>query len=316
MARLLDDLLDVSRIAQDKIELRVEPVDLREVLRDSIEAVQPRAEGAQVRISVELPGDVVPVMGDPARLRQIFTNLATNAVKYGRTGGNVWARLAVEDGEAVAQVRDDGVGIPRELLEDVFDMFVQSDDSLARSDGGMGLGLTLVQGLVEMHGGAVTAHSDGAGSGASFVVRLPVTDAPISEVRARPPPIELPSHRTVVVIEDQDDNRRMLTLLLERHGYNVVAASDGAEGLRAIEEHRPAIAIVDIGLPGQDGYEVAREARKRWGLSLRLLALTGYGSPADRQKARDVGFDDHLVKPVEPSALFEALAAPVEADSA
>jgi two-component system CheB/CheR fusion protein len=119
-----------------------------------------------------------------------------------------------------------------------------------------------------------------------------------------------------VVIEDQDDNRRMLTLLLERRGYNVVAASDGAEGLRAIEEHRPAIAIVDIGLPGQDGYEVAREARKRWGVSLRLLALTGYGSPADRQKARDVGFDDHLVKPVEPSALFDALAAPVEADSA
>ena len=314
MARLLDDLLDVSRIAQDKIELRVEPVDLREVVRDSFETVRPRAETAQVRISVDMPAEVVPVMGDPARLRQIFTNLVANAVKYGRTGGNVWARLAIEGEQAVAEIRDDGVGIPRELLDDVFDMFVQSDDSLARSDGGMGLGLTLVQGLVEMHGGAVSAQSDGVGRGATFVVRFPLTEAPISEVHARPLAMESPSDRTIVVIEDQDDNRRMLTLLLERRGYTVVAASDGGAGLRAIEQHRPAIAIVDIGLPGKDGYEVALEARKRWGSSIRLLALTGYGAPADRRRAREVGFDDHLVKPVEPTALFEALAVPVDAD--
>ena len=316
MARLLDDLLDVSRIAQDKIELRVEPVDLREVVSDSFEAVRPRAENARLSVSIDLPDQVVPVMGDPARLRQVFTNLAANAVKYGRTGGNVWARLALEDGHAVAEIRDDGVGIPRDLLEDVFDMFVQSDDSLARSDGGMGLGLTLVHGLVDMHGGSVQAHSDGIGSGASFVVRLPITDAPITDVRARPVAARSASDRTIVVIEDQDDNRRMLALLLERRGYSVVAAGDGTEGLRALAEHRPAIAIIDIGLPGKDGYEVAVEARRRWGRSIRLVALTGYGSPTDRARAREAGFDDHLVKPVEPNALFEVLMTTVDAENA
>jgi len=299
MSRLLDDLLEASRVTQNKIELRRRVLDLREVTREAVNAVMATMESHGLQFEVEIGDQALDVDGDAARLQQIQVNLLTNAAKYTPRGGHVRLRVGREDGAAVVRVCDDGVGIPKQMLDSVFDLFVQSARTLDRADGGLGVGLTLVRALVAMHGGTVTAHSDGAGKGSEFVVRLPLAHAGASQEPppGRPPPGE---GAKVVVIEDNDDSRRMLATYLEHAGFACETAATGPTGLALIRDTSPDAAVIDVGLPGMNGLEVARSIRRdpRYA-GMYLIALTGYGQPADRAAARDAGFDGHMVKPVD-----------------
>ncbi|MGD0526488.1 MAG: CheR family methyltransferase, partial [Polyangiaceae bacterium] len=316
MARLLDDLLEASRVTQNKIELRKEPIDLRGVLRVGIDAVRGVMEARGLTLDVEMPDEPVIVEGDPARLQQIQVNLLQNASKYTPRGGHVRLRLAADGPDAVLQVCDDGLGIPAEMLETVFDLFVQSGRTLDRAEGGLGVGLTLVRSLVGLHGGTVTASSEGTGKGSQFVVRLPLASS-AAPGSVRKPARALPARGAkIVIVEDNEDSRIMLTAYLEANGFQCHAAGDGPSGLALIQEARPEVAIVDVGLPGMNGLELARRVRGDGGNDgLYLLALTGYGQADDRQAARDAGFDDHLVKPVDLERLVRCLTEPHGADA-
>ena len=240
-------------------------------------------------------------MGDAARLQQIQVNLLHNAAKYTPPEGTIWLSVRRQDGEAVIRVRDTGAGIPADMLETIFDLFVQNDRTLDRADGGMGVGLTLVRTLVAMHGGTVTARSDGVGRGSEFVVRLPLTTEQRPAVSAEQPS-KLPAGTRVLIVEDNADSREMLAQLLRMDGCNVTVAADGHQGLEAIRREKFDLALVDIGLPGIDGYEVARQVRAGpAGDGIYLVALTGYGRPEDRLAVLQAGFDEHLVKPVKPA---------------
>ncbi len=309
MARLLDDLLEASRVTQNKIELRRERLDLRSSARVAVDAVRSVMESRGLTLDVEMEDTPVDVDGDPARLQQIQVNLLNNAAKYTPRGGHVALRVTREGGEAVMRVRDDGVGIPKEMLETVFELFVQSGRTLDRADGGLGVGLTLVRSLVGLHGGTVTAHSEGTGRGSEFVVRLPLA-TPRVEQRTPPalPRPPAPLGASVVIVEDNADSRDLLMTYLESAGFRCQAAEDGPSGLALIREARPEVAIVDVGLPGMDGLEVARRLRKSDDHDgIYLVALTGYGQADDRAAARDAGFDDHLVKPVDLDRLVGCL---------
>ncbi len=314
MARLLDDLLEASRVTQDKIELRKRTVDIRPILRESIEVAREPMQTRQIELRFELDERPMVVECDPARLQQILANLLNNAAKYTPIGGHVEVSASIQDDMAVLSVKDDGVGIPPETLSEVFELFVQSTRTLDRSEGGLGVGLTLVRGLVERHGGTVEARSDGVGHGSEFVVRLPLsTDAPASQV---PPPEAKSminsdnSPLKVVIVEDNDDSRMMLCELLELSGFECHTASTGRLGVDVITELQPDVALVDIGLPELDGLEVAKLLRQDPKLEkLLLIALTGYGQREDREAARRAGFDTHLVKPVDFDALLGLLRA-------
>ena len=304
LSRLIDDLLDVSRIMSGKITLRRDPVDLREVVRQCVEsrrAVVSRSHHVSLLTDV----DPIVVEGDTVRLEQIVGNLLDNAVKYSPPGEPIRVVARRENGEAVLSVEDRGMGLAPEMLESIFEPFTQSDVSLHRARGGLGLGLAVVKGLVEQHGGRVSAHSAGLGRGSEFVVRLPLTaEAPV----ARPAPAPAPaSPRRVVVVEDHDDARDALQILLTLQGHEVRTASDGLMGVALILEAQPDVALIDVGLPGLDGYEVARRVRQAAKNSVRLVAVTGYGQPYDRTRAREAGFDLHLTKPVSPDDMGEAL---------
>lgn len=313
-ARLLDDLLDVSRVTRGKIEIRPQTVDLRNLVDDVTQAVGPLIQSRQHNLIVDVPSTPVLVEGDPTRLLQIQENLLANAARYTAPGGEIRFSLAREDGEAVNRIKDNGSGIPPHMLERIFELFVQSDDTLDRTDGGMGLGLTLVKTLVELHGGRVTAHSDGPGKGSEFVLRLPL----LSEDRAHS--IHGDSsvngdgkrranhqQRRIVLVEDNKDCREMLETMLRLDGHEVVTAKDGSQGLDLILHQRPDVAIVDIGLPQLDGYQVARRVRAQLGAAIYLIALTGYGRSEDHQKVRQAGFNVHLVKPLKPTEMTRAL---------
>ena len=314
MAHLLADLLDVARVTQGKIEIRREVVDLRDAVRDAVEAMRPVIAEHEQHLSVELPDNPIPVCGDPARLQQIQVNLLSNASKYTPRGGQIAIAVRGEQEGAVIAVRDHGAGISPEMLERIFDPFVQSDETISRSDGGMGVGLTLVRMLVAMHGGTVTAASDGPGKGSLFTVRLPLAET----AETPPPEIDGAGHSAgtwrILLVEDNPDSRGMLRTLLELDGHEVRCADDGNEGLEAFRSGRFDVALVDIGLPGIDGYELARRIRaSEGGQAIRLVALTGYGRPADHDAVMRAGFDDHLVKPLHPDDLkrvFDQLAPP------
>ncbi|HEY1586541.1 MAG TPA: ATP-binding protein, partial [Polyangia bacterium] len=300
MARLLDDLLDVSRMRQDGIELRREVLDLRPTLDAALERTRPLAQQAGVQLEVELPDAPVRVFGDPDRLQQIEVNLLANAIKYTPRGKRVRLTLAASDGHAELRVRDEGIGIPRDMLQRIFDPFVRAvDDDDADGtlhNGGMGLGLAIVRSFVGAHGGEVMADSAGPGRGSEFVVRLPLTNRS-AEPEADGVGASLAER--LVLVEDQEDNRVLLQAILENAGYEVVTASDGQAGVDEIERHRPRVALVDIGLPILDGYEVARRIRRVFGPNdIFLVALTGYGQQQDRDAVLRAGFDQHLVKPV------------------
>jgi len=306
--RLLDDLLDLSRVTQGKIELRREVVDLREVAETSVEAT--RSTFAQRRhwLEVILPEEPLYVDGDPVRLQQIHVNLLNNAAKYTPEGGRIDLEISRQDGQAVVRIRDNGLGMTKKFLRKVFEPFAQSKDSAERSDGGIGLGLTLVKSLSELHGGSVEAHSAGAGKGSQFTVRLPLTRKtakPDTETPAAAFGPALPLR--LLVVEDNPDIREMMKLMLEQEGYHVATAADGVAALTAVEVERPDVVFLDIGLPEMDGYEVARRLRKG-NKELPLIALTGYGQSSDRRRAIEAGFDDHLAKPVNVDRLRQLLA--------
>jgi len=306
-ARLLDDLLDASRITRGKIDLRRSRVDLTALVTESIGGMQADFDARQVALSPMVPDAPIVVDADPTRLTQVFGNLLSNAAKYTPSGGAVYVSVFTAGEEAVVRVRDSGVGIPPDMLPRVFDLFMQVSPSLARSEGGLGIGLTLVRTLVELHGGSVSAHSAGPGQGSEFVVRLPLA-APMEATAPAPPSAPSPT-RQMLIVEDNGDARDMLRICLELEGHRVDTAADGIRGVEAALAKRPEIALIDIGLPGLDGYEVARRIRQTLGHGITLIALTGYGQGQDRRRASEAGFDAHLVKPVDPEDLSRMLAA-------
>ena len=308
MARLLDDLLDVARITRGQVTLRAELVDLRDTARSAVEALSPFMEQRGTRLTVDLGEEPIHVMGDPARLQQIQANLLSNASKYSPRNGDVRFELRRIGDDAVIRVIDRGRGIEPHMLPRIFDMFVQGTQSLARSDGGLGIGLTLLRSLVELHHGRVQAHSDGPGQGSTFTVRLPLARTEEGAAGARATSA-WKRVRTVVIVEDQEDARRMLQVLLEAEGVKVFTAGNGAEGMALIERVQPELALVDLGLPIMSGFDVARTLRVAGRApDTRLVALTGYGQDSDVQASLDAGFDEHLTKPPDPRRLEELLA--------
>jgi PAS domain S-box-containing protein len=307
MTRLLDDLLDLSRITRGKIELRRRPVCIATLVAEAVEACRPSIDAGRHELIVSLSDEKLRALADPTRLGQVFSNLLSNAAKYTPAGGRIWITAGRLGDECVVRVRDNGIGIAPEVLTHIFDPFFQSDRSLDRSGGGLGVGLTLVKRLVELHGGTVRAASAGLGHGSEFEVRLPLTnESPSANPSGRGP---VASRRRIVVVEDNTDNRRMLHSLLELSGHEVTAASDGRTGLEMIRAIQPEIALVDIGLPVMDGHEVVRRIRTLPECDqVLLVALTGYGRPEDRQRALEAGFDAHLVKPVDFDELNDFLA--------
>jgi len=305
LTRLVDDLLDASRITSGKITLQRQPVSLALVVENAADSSRPLIDARKHTLDVELPGEPLQVEGDPVRLTQVVLNLLNNAAKYTPECGMI--RLSVErEGEnAVLRVRDTGLGIPADLLPRVFDLFTQGDRSLDRAEGGLGIGLTLVRRLVEMHGGAVEAHSDGPGYGSEFLVRLPLLAVP-QEVPGGEE-TELPQHtgpRRVLLIDDNRDAVESMTVLLELWGHEVRIAYNGPDALTLAAEFRPDAALLDIGLPGMTGYEVAQRLRQLPGWrAVMLVAVTGYGQDEDLRRSREAGFDHHLTKPVEPATL-------------
>lgn len=304
IVRMLDDLLDVARITRGKIELRKESVDLAAIVDYAIQAISPFIQERGHELSISLPAEPVRLEADPTRLEQILCNLLNNAAKYTPRGRHIWLTAQREGDEAVLRVRDDGVGIPHELLSHVFDLFMQADRSLDRSQGGLGIGLTLVRSLVEMHGGSVEAHSDGLGKGSELVVRLPALAAAPEGQLAKAPSgggeAEVPCSRRVLLVDDNKDAARLISLLMEMDGHEVRVVHDGPSALATVVEYQPEVILLDIGLPGMDGHEVARQLRQKEGLPRPvLIALTGYGQEQDRQRAWEAGFDHHLVKPVD-----------------
>ena len=310
MARLLDDLLEVSRVTQNKIELRRGVVDLCQIAGDAAEAVRSQAEEKGLAFRVDLEEEPLSVFGDPTRLQQIQINLLNNAVKYTPPGGTISLWAGRDDNQAVIRVKDTGDGIPPQMLDSVFDLFVQARHTLDHSEGGLGVGLTLVRALVDMHGGTVSARSDGDGTGSEFVVRLPLTTLAHSPEGVQHASVSaLPAGTSVVVVEDNADSREMLCTMLTHTGLSCHGAADGWAALRLIDEVSPEIVLLDVGLPGMDGLEVARRIRANPRYrDLRLIALTGYGQASDRQATREAGFDYHLVKPVQPEELLAVLA--------
>ena len=304
LTRLVDDLLDVARITTGKLELAKRPLDLSVSLSQWVEAWRPRFDAAGVALSVECPERVF-VDADAARLEQAFGNLLTNCVKYTPDGGHAVVRVSVEGDRARVRVEDDGVGMDPSVLATIFDEFVQVEGSLDRSQGGMGVGLTLVRTLIELHGGTVEAESAGLGQGSAFIVELPLAPDRGPDVRAPLCGGSRAASRHIVLVEDNADAREMMELALQRRGHRVVSAEDGVSGVELVLRERPDAAVVDIGLPGMDGYAVARTLRESLGPELVLIAASGYGQPSDRRQAREAGFDLHLTKPVSADAIQE-----------
>jgi two-component system, sensor histidine kinase len=306
LSRLVEDLLDVSKLVSGKIVLHRQVEDLRDVVGRALASFQEAGKATEHAISVT--GGPVRVHGDPTRLEQVVTNLLDNAVKFTPPGGRVDVAILAHGPHAVVTVRDTGIGISRDVLPSIFDLFVQGSRTVARSDGGLGLGLTIVKRLVELHGGTISASSPGLDRGSEFVVRLPrISDPAMSPQPAASEPRSSRS-RDIVIIEDNADFREGLRLLLESWGHRVEEAATGAQGLDIVSLRRPGIVLVDLGLPDTDGYGVARAVRSApGGDAILLVAITGYGAASDRRRAEDAGFDAHLTKPIGPHELAEVL---------
>ena len=309
LSRLVDDLLDVSRITQGKVELRREHVDLRHVIDKALELTLPVFERRERGVALELPPTPHVVWGDEVRLAQVLSNLLINAARFTQDPGEIRLRLDTDNGQARVEVGDEGVGIDAELMPHVFDLFVQGKQSIERGAGGLGLGLAIVKTLVRMHGGNVEARSEGVGRGSTFTVRLPLV-ARTEEPLVAPAELAAAVRREgrILVVDDNRDAADSLGAMLEAYGYDVVTAYDGDEAIEALRTFSPGAAILDIGLPGMDGYALAGKIAQTLGENRpRLVALTGYGARHDRARALDAGFDDHLVKPVDPAHLMRVL---------
>lgn len=312
LTRLVDDLLDVARVTSGKIVLKRAGVDLRQVVERALEVVQPLMQQQRLEVWLELPNEPVFVDGDQVRLEQVVGNLLTNAAKYTPEAGRVEVRLQRGGTKAWISVRDNGMGISQEMLARVFDLFTQAEGTLDRAKGGMGIGLTLVRNLVELHGGTVHAESAGIGQGSTFSVCLPVlVDVAVVMSDEQNRQIDVPRtkvERNVLIVEDNDDSRELLAAMLKRRGHHVSAAEDGNKGVALAMAVHPDVLLVDIGLPGLDGYGVARKVRSELGADVYLVALSGYGQPEDRARALEAGFNLHLTKPVDFAQLERVLA--------
>ena len=310
MARLVDDLLDVSRIERGKIELRMEPLDLRTAILQAVETCRPLVEGRGHRVELELPGEPLDVEGDPARLTQMVSNLLNNACKFTLPGGEIRITAGREGPMAVMAIRDTGVGLAPEAMAQIFDLFYQVGRNLERQEQGLGIGLTLAGRLAQFHGGTLTAASEGLGKGSEFTLRLPalapsparLPEAPLAPFRAAP---ERPKH--VLVIDDNENVLATVKMLLEALGYQVSTAATGEAGVQRALALRPDAALVDLGLPGLNGLQVAERLRAELGGAIRLVALTGYSRESDIAAALMAGFDRHLVKSGDPNTLLRAM---------
>jgi signal transduction histidine kinase/CheY-like chemotaxis protein len=311
MARLLDDLLDVGRIARDTLELRTQRIDIGTLIRDAVDMNRPLVEEFGHDLSVTIPSEPMYLDADPARLSQVFGNLLNNACRYTPSGGRIWLTAERLDTKAVVRVRDNGIGIPPDRVSNIFDIFAQVDRSLERSQRGLGIGLHLVKRLVEMHGGVVTAHSEGLGTGSELTVQLPLLthaaqpDIPHTAVGPAVTPI---SARRILVVDDNVDAAQSLAMLLEVCGHETHIAHDGMAALEVAERVRPDVILLDIGLPKLNGYDACQRIRQlTWGKGVVMIALTGWGQDADRLRSQESGFDHHIVKPVEHATLVKLL---------
>ena len=308
MVRLVDDLLDLNRITHDRLELRRSEVELSSVIQQAVEVARPLIDSAGHDLTVELPDEPIYLNADRTRLAQVFGNLLNNSSKYTRPKGTIALSAKRIDHEVVVTVKDNGSGIPHDKLESIFDMFMQVDRTSNRAQGGLGIGLTLVKRLAEMHGGSIQARSDGEGQGSEFLVRLPVLSQP--SVATQPGPDAAPEsrERRVLIVDDNIDSADSLAMLLEITGNKTYMAHDGVEAVEAIEKYRPEVVLLDIGLPKLDGHEVCRRVREQpWGKDIVMIALTGWGQEDDRRRSEEAGFNGHLVKPVDYDKLLELL---------
>ena len=312
LIRLVDDLLDVSRITRGKVELRKEAVEVRDVLAKATEIASPLLEQRRHHFDVQAPPRGLRLEADEARVAQVVANLLTNAAKYTEPGGHISLAARRDGDQVVIEVRDDGIGIAPTLLPRIFDLFVQGRQASDRAEGGLGIGLSLVRNLVALHGGTVEARSPGPGKGSTFTVRLPALDGfHVSETQA---PYALAQgawrtdRRRILVVDDNDDARLLLKAILERAGYEVCAAESGPDALLRAPEFMPDVAVLDVGLPAMDGYELGARLRSLLGARTPVLvALTGYGQEADRARSKSAGFAAHLVKPLESAELVEVI---------
>jgi signal transduction histidine kinase/CheY-like chemotaxis protein len=305
--RLVDDLLDVSRISRGKIELRTQPIDVADVIHHAVETSRSLIDEAGHTFIVDLPSTRHIVNGDLTRLAQVVSNLLNNAAKFTPSGGQITLRAEATAGQAIIRVRDNGIGIPPDVLPRVFEMFAQAPGSMPQSRGGLGIGLSLSRALVELHGGRIDVRSEGAGHGAEFIVQLPVLPASATdETRSPTETVVARTALNILVVDDNRDGARTLAKVLEILGNDVAVAHDGHTALATAEERRPALILLDIGLPDLDGYEVCRRLRQKpWCERVHVYAITGWGQEDDRRRSHAAGFNGHFVKPVAPHAIID-----------
>lgn len=303
LTRLVNDLLDLSRVAAGKIVLKRQIVDLRDIAKQSVKVVESQAARQSVKLDCRYAEEPVLIDADPVRVDQILSNVLSNAIKYTPEGGHVTMTIARQDSAGVIRVEDDGVGIAPDRIDGIFELFAQAENAIGRAQGGMGIGLALVRNLVQLHDGSIEASSDGIGKGSVFVVSLPLAKRnerhePRSATKQpRPEPKMEP--RRIVIVEDNTDVRDLLRLKLRRLGHSVTDAGDGTEGLRVLLADKPDLALVDLGLPGLDGFAVARAVREQLGDGVILVAVSGFGQPEDKRRALEAGFDEHITKPAD-----------------
>ena len=310
LVRLVDDLLDISRITRDKLELRRDRIELAPVVQEALESCCPASERERHEFVCRLPDEAVFLDADPVRLAQILNNLLNNACKYTPAGGRVEVAVEHHDGEVAISIRDNGIGMPADKLETVFEIFAQFHGCNEHTTGGLGIGLTLVKRLVELHGGSIEAHSEGPGRGSEFVVRLPTAPVtPAAKKAARRGKSAAGAPRRILVVDDNRDSADSLGLLLELQGHETRVAYDGLAAVEEAERFVPEVLLLDLGLPKLSGVEVCRRIRAAaWGRAMTIVALTGWGQEKDRRRSKDAGFDEHIVKPVEAQVLSRLLA--------
>jgi CheY-like chemotaxis protein len=312
LTRIVNDLLDLSRLVSGKIVLKRQVIDFRDAVRQSIETVRAAAARQKVTVEVKPSNTPLPVDVDPVRADQIITNVLTNAIKYTPEGGHVVVRLEQDGERASMHVMDDGVGIAPDRISTIFELFAQAENAIGRAQGGMGIGLALVRNLLELHGGSITAKSDGVGKGSEFVVSFPIAAPREADATPESRMAVVGSNdgqpRRIVIVEDNADVRELLRLKLRRLGHTVDAVADGHAGVSAIVDGRPDLALVDIGLPGLDGYAVATQVRQSLGPGIVLVAVSGFGQPEDKRRAMEAGFDEHITKPADVTDIENLLA--------
>ncbi len=309
LTRIVDDLLDVSRITRGKVVLQKQPLSITALIEDAVEISHPLVTELNHRLDISLPPHDLFVNGDSARLAQVLANVLNNAARYTEDGGDIWLSVSQVGTEVLISVRDTGIGMPSELLTDIFNMFTQSERSIDRAQGGLGIGLTIARSIVMLHDGRIEARSQGPGHGSEFVIHLPMLDTKPSVTAQQQRSISSDNtNRRILVVDDNRDAADGMAMLLDISGHITMTAYDGVEAIAAVEQFQPELVLLDIGLPHMDGYAVAKHLRQQtWGRDIVLAALTGYGDDDDRRRSQEAGFDYHFVKPMEISILNELI---------